>query len=517
MLTVVTFLPLVGIIAILFFSDEEERSIKITALVTSLLTFAFSVPLFFQFSSGTAEMQFVEKWKWIDNFGISYHVGIDGISLFLVLLATFLTAISILASWGVKKRIKEYMISMLFLEVGMVGVFISLDLFLFYVFWEVMLIPMYLLIGIWGGPNRIYAAVKFFLYTMAGSVLMLVAILILVFMNYKATGKLTFDLIEIYKLDIPINVQWWLFLAFGVAFAIKVPMFPFHTWLPDAHVEAPTAGSVILAGVLLKMGTYGFLRFCLPLFPYASHEAVSLVCGLAVIGIIYGALMALVQKDLKKLVAYSSVSHMGFIVLGIFAFNLAGVKGGIIQMINHGLSTGALFLMVGMIYDRRHTRLISEYGGLAKQIPIFAAFFLIVTFSSMALPGLNGFIGEFLILTGAFTFNKFYASVAIIGVLLGASYLLWTYQRIMFKELTNPENKKLLDLDKREIAVMLPMLLFIIWIGIYPKPFLTKMDATVNHLVTTVAEGRKKGLLAQTEAPKSIRSLLTGIEDKEKK
>ena len=514
MLTVITFLPLVGIIALLFYDKKETRSIKITALATALLTFVFSLPLFFQFDSNTAEMQFSEKYVWIKDFGINYNVGIDGISLFLVLLTTFLTTICILASWNVTKRIKEYMISMLFLEIGMLGVFVSLDLFLFYVFWEVMLIPMYLIIGVWGGPRRIYAAVKFFIYTMFGSVFMLVAILILVYMNFRISGEITFDLLELYRLDIPINAQWWLFLAFGVAFAIKVPMFPFHTWLPDAHVEAPTAGSVILAGVLLKMGIYGFLRFCLPLFPYASHEAVGLVSSLAVIGIIYGALMALVQTDIKKLVAYSSVSHLGFMVLGVFAFNLNGIKGGVIQMINHGLSTGGLFLLVGMIYDRRHTREISEYGGLAKQMPIYAAFFLIVTFSSMALPGLNGFVGEFLILAGAFQFNRVYAGIAIIGVVLGASYLLWTYQRMMFKELSNPENKKLKDLDKREIAIMLPILLFIVWIGINPKPFLSKMDATINHLVTQIEEGRQKGEIDKKKPQKTFYELLTGKKEK---
>ena len=343
---------------------------------------------------------------------------------------------------------------------------------------------------------------------------MLVAILILVFLNYKTTGELTFDLIKIYQLDIPANAQLWLFLAFGIAFAIKVPMFPFHTWLPDAHVEAPTAGSVILAGVLLKMGIYGFIRFCLPLFPYASHEYVHLISFLSVVGIIYGALMALAQEDLKKLVAYSSVSHLGFIMLGVFAFNLQGIKGGVIQMINHGLSTGALFLMVGMIYERRHTRMISEYGGLVKQIPIFAVFFLIVSFSSMALPGLNGFIGEFLILAGAFQSNRIYAGLAIIGVLLGASYMLWTYQRVMLKDLTNPKNKKLKDLDLREIAIMLPVLLFIIWIGIYPQPFLSKLDKSVNHLLVKVEEGRIKGLATQFETQKSFYSLLTGKDEK---
>jgi len=515
MLTVITFLPLVGIIAILFCDKEDANDIKKKALVTSVLIFVFSLRLFFGFDAGTAEMQFTQNASWIEGFGINYHVGIDGISLLLVLLTTFLTVICILASWNITKRLKEYMISMLFLEIGMIGVFISLDLFLFYVFWEIMLIPMYLIIGIWGGPRRVYAAIKFFLYTMAGSVLMLAAILILVYLNFKTTGEVTFDLLKLYKLDIPVGAQFWLFMAFGIAFAIKVPMFPFHTWLPDAHVEAPTAGSVILAGVLLKMGTYGFVRFCLPLFPYASHQAAYLICTLSVIGIIYGALMALVQSDIKKLVAYSSVSHLGFIVLGIFAFNLAGIKGGVIQMINHGLSTGALFLMVGMIYDRRHTREISEYGGLYKQIPLYAACFLIVTFSSMALPGLNGFVGEFLILVGAFQYSKVFAGTAVIGVMLGASYLLWTYQRMICNDLTNPKNKKLEDLDKRELTIMVPVLLFIVWIGIYPKPFLSKVDASVKHLVTQVEEGRQRGMENMTKPQKSFYELLTG--EKEKK
>jgi len=514
MLTVITFLPLVGIIAILFCNAENAAAVKKTALATAFLNFIFSLRIYFGFNPGTAEMQFSEKAAWIEGFGINYYVGVDGISLFLVLLTTFLTVICILASWNITKRLKEYMISMLFLEVGMVGVFISLDLFLFYVFWEIMLIPMYLIIGIWGGPRRIYAAIKFFLYTMAGSVLMLAAILILVYLNFKVNKEVTFDLIKLHQLDIPVSAQLWLFLAFGIAFAIKVPMFPFHTWLPDAHVEAPTAGSVILAGVLLKMGTYGFIRFCLPLFPYASHQAAFLICSLSVIGIIYGALMALVQSDIKKLVAYSSVSHLGFIVLGIFAFNVSGIKGGVIQMINHGLSTGALFLMVGMIYDRRHTREISEYGGLSQQIPLYSTFFLLVTLSSMALPGLNGFVGEFLILVGAFQYSKVYAGMAVIGVMLGASYLLWTYQRMICNDLTNPENKKLLDLDRREITIMVPVLLFIVWVGIYPKPFLSKINTSVDHLVSQVEEGRQRGKINKKKPQKSFYELLTEKEEK---
>lgn len=510
MLTAIIFLPVFGILALVFLPRGNAELIKKTAFGSSLLTFLMSVPLYFNFNSSTADMQFVQKIPWIEGFGVSYHVGIDGISLFLVLLTTFLTAICILASWNVTKRIKEYMVAMLILETGMIGVFVSLDLLLFYVFWEIMLIPMYLIIGIWGGPRRIYAAVKFFLYTMAGSVLMLVGILTLVFTQYKTTGNITFDLLEHFKGDIPENIQWFLFVSFGLAFAVKVPMFPFHTWLPDAHVEAPTAGSVLLAGVLLKMGTYGFVRFCLPLCPYAAREAVSVICFLAVVGIIYGALMALVQSDIKKLVAYSSVSHLGFVVLGIFALNMEGIKGGIIQMVNHGLSTGCLFLLVGMIYERRHTREISEYGGLIHQIPVYSGFFLIAVFSSMALPGLNGFVGEFLILAGAFRANVVYGAVAIIGVMLGASYLLWTYQRMMLNQIDNPKNRKLKDLNTRELAVLLPMVFFIVWIGVYSKPFLSKMDASVENLVKITEQGLQRTRPESEENQSSVYELLTG-------
>ena len=368
------------------------------------------------------------------------------------------------------------------------------SVFLFYVFWELMLIPMYLIIGVWGGPRRIYATIKFFVYTMAGSVLMLLAILIIYFKNYNATGEYTFDLLKLYNLDIPMGAQFWLFLAFFFAFAIKVPMFPFHTWLPDAHVEAPTAGSVILAGVLLKMGTYGCVRFSLPLFPYASHQFVPLIAWLAIAGIIYGALVAMVQEDLKKLVAYSSVSHLGFVMLGIFVFNIQGMEGSILQMINHGLSTGALLLIVGMIYERRHTRLIADFGGLTKKMPIFAVFFMIMTLSSIGLPGLNGFVGEFLVLVGTFKANKLYAVLASTGVILSACYMLWMFQRVMFNKITNPENKKLKDINKRELALLLPITMLIFWIGIYPKPILSRMDVSVNHLLTQVDEKYKTTL-----------------------
>ena len=490
-LTIVTFLPLLGAIWLLFIDRGKEEKIKRIALITAIGSFVISLPLFFNFQLNTHEFQFVEKVPWIKEFGISYHVGIDGISLFLFLLTSFISVVSILASWTIKDRIKEYMIAMLVLETGMLGVFISLDMFLFYVFWELMLIPMYLLIGVWGGPRRIYAAVKFFIYTMAGSVLMLLAIIALYFMNYRATGEYTFDLLTLYNLDIPMGTQFWLFLAFFFAFAIKVPMFPFHTWLPDAHVEAPTAGSVILAGVLLKMGTYGFVRFSLPLFPYASHQFVPVIAWLAIAGIIYGALVAMVQTDLKKLVAYSSVSHLGFVMLGIFVFNLQGMEGGILQMINHGLSTGALFLMVGMLYERRHTRMIADFGGLTKRMPIFAVFFMIATLSSIGLPGMNGFVGEFLILVGTFKANVLYAVLATTGVILSACYMLWMFQRVMFNKLSNPENQKLKDLNKREWAILLPIVILIFWIGIYPKPLISRLDVSVNHLLTQVDEKYK--------------------------
>ncbi len=493
-LTIVTFLPLVGAIMLLFINGEKQERIKRVALGIAIIDFIISLPLFILFKLDTSEFQFVQNVPWIKEFGISYHVGIDGISLFLFLLTSFLSLICILASWNIKDRIKEYMIAMLILQTGMLGVFISLDLFLFYMFWELMLIPMYLIIGVWGGPRRIYATIKFFIYTMAGSVLMLIAILFLYFMNYNATGEYTFDLLKIYNLDIPMGAQFWLFLAFFFAFAIKVPMFPFHTWLPDAHVEAPTAGSVILAGVLLKMGTYGFVRFSLPLFPYASHQFMPLITWLAVAGIIYGALVAMVQEDLKKLVAYSSVSHLGFVILGIFVFNVQGMEGGILQMINHGLSTGALFLIVGMLYERRHTRLIADYGGVTKKMPILAVFFMIMTLSSIGLPGLNGFVGEFLVLLGTFKSNVLLAVIATTGVILSACYMLWMFQRVMFNKITNPENRKLKDINKREWALLLPITILIFWIGIYPKPILSRMDVSVNHLLAQVDEKYKTTL-----------------------
>jgi len=501
LLTLIIFFPLLGVATLLFLNKERKETIRWVTLAVALLEFIFSLPLFFNFRLDTAAMQFVEKAPWIPEYGIHYFLGIDGISLFLVLLTTFLTLVSVMACWAdIQEKVKGFMICLFFLETGMIGVFVALDLFLFYVFWEVMLIPMYLLIGVWGNPKRrIYAAVKFFIYTMVGSVLMLVAILVLYFHHGAASGIYTFDLLELYKLQVPFPLQFWLFLAFGLAFAIKVPMFPFHTWLPDAHTEAPTVGSVLLAAVLLKMGTYGFLRFSIPLFPNASYQLVPLVSILAIIGIIYGALVCLVQKDLKRLIAFSSVSHLGFVMLGIFALNVQGIEGGVLQMVNHGFSTGALFLLVGMIYERRHTRMIEDFGGLWKQMPIFAAFFMVVTLSSIGLPGLNGFVGEFLILVGTFKATGVYAVVAATGIILAAAYMLWMYQRVMFGELTKPENKVLKDLSAREILVLCCATVFIFWIGIYPQTFLSRMETSVKSYLVQVNAKYQAGLKLQGE------------------
>ena len=486
-LTFLTFLPLAGAIGLAFIPKDKVEAIKQTALAIALADFLLSLQLWVDFDLTTADMQFEFMVPWIETWGISYHVGIDGISLLLYIMTTFLTAISILASWNIKKYIKEYMFAMLALSTGMLGVFISLDMFLFYVFWEFQLVPMYLIIGIWGGPRRIYAAIKFFIYTAVGSLLMLVAIIWIYVIVKEQTGVATTDILFITEnLDLPLETQKWLFMAFFLAFAIKVPMFPFHTWLPDAHVEAPTAGSVILAGVLLKMGTYGFLRFNLPWFPHASNEFFPFIAALSVIGIIYGALVAMVQEDLKKLVAYSSVSHLGFVMMGIFAFNHYGLQGALLQNINHGLSTGALFLLVGMIYDRRHTRLISEFGGLAKQMPKFTVCFMIITLSSIGLPGTNGFVGEFLILLGIFQVSGWWAMLATSGIIFAACYMLWMFQRVMFLELKNPKNLKLPDLDLREKITMVPIIILVFWIGFYPSPFTKTFDASVEKLVTQV-------------------------------
>jgi len=492
-LTVLTFLPLVGALVVRFIGRDSALRIRWVALVFSLLTLVLAILAFVQFDPDTSGFQFSESHPWIASPPINYTMGMDGLSLLLVLLTAFLTPLSVLASWkGITIRVKEFHLFLLALETGMIGVFVSLDLFLFFVFWEVMLIPMYFLIGVWGHERRIYAAVKFILYTMVGSALMLVGILYL----YSVTGSFDFQTI---LRDLPgkwaslptwlLPAQTWLFLAFFIAFAIKVPMFPFHTWLPDAHVEAPTAGSVILAGVLLKMGTYGMLRFCLPLFPQASKDLAPIVCVVAIIGILYGALVAMVQPDMKKLVAYSSVAHMGFVVLGIFAFNMNGLEARFYQMCNHGVSTGALFLLVGMLYERRHTRLISEFGGLATSLPVYSTFFMIVALSSLGLPMLNGFVGEFLIIVGAFHARAVYGALAAIGVVLAAVYLLWMYQRVFFGEVTNPKNRDLPDCDAREKLILVSLVLVMLWMGIYPNPFLRRLDrstlATIERVEST--------------------------------
>ncbi len=495
-LTIVTFTPAVGALLLVFYNREHVRSIRTFALIVTILAFVFSLYLVACFDSSNPDFQFGLKVPWIASLGIDYAVGVDGISIFLILLTTLLTPLAILASWSIRDRVKEYFIFMLLLETGMIGVFASLDFFLFYVFWEVMLIPMYFLIGVWGGERRIYAAMKFILYTMIGSVLMLVAIIALYFIHGNATGTFTFSYPQIQsalasgRVVLSPAIELWLFIAFFLAFAIKVPIFPFHTWLPDAHVEAPTAGSVLLAGVLLKMGTYGLVRFSLPLFPHISHLFAPLISMLAIVGIIYGALVAMVQPDMKKLVAYSSVSHLGFIVLGIFSFTVQGLEGAIYQMLNHGISTGALFLLVGVIYDRRHTRLIDEFGGLANRMPVYAAFFLIVTLSSIGLPGLNGFVGEFLVLLGTFGVNHIRTAVAAVGVILSAVYMLWMYQRVMWGRLENDRNATLPDLVGREQAMLIPILIMIFWMGMYSSYFLRPMDASVMKLMNQTQAGR---------------------------
>ncbi|MHC4662919.1 MAG: complex I subunit 4 family protein [Planctomycetota bacterium] len=493
-LSVITFLPLVGALVLLFLPREEKNIARWVALIFAVATFLISLKLWFGFTEGTADFQFVEKYDWI-SFGkwkIQYILGVDGISLLIVLLTTFLTPLVILSAWkAIEEKVKEYMIFMLFLETAMLGALVSIDMLLFYIFWEAMLIPMYLLIGIYGSSpeRRRYAAIKFFIFTMVGSVFMLIGI---IYLAWKAGG--TFDYTKIGDMEIVKSAQLWLFAAFALTFAIKVPMFPFHTWLPDAHTEAPTGGSVILAGILLKMGTYGFVRFAMPLFPYGVTKFMPLLVALAIIGILYGAWVAMVQPDVKRLVAFSSVSHLGYVMLGLFAMNAMGVQGGIYQMLNHGLSTGALFLIVGMIYERRHTRMISEFGGLARVMPVFTACFLIVTLSSIGLPATNGFIGEFLILIGAFTSGAkgamsqaigpgayWFAILAALGVIFGAVYMLWMFQRVMYGKITNPKNENLPDLSLREFVVLAPIILFIFIMGIFPTPFLRKMEKSVEH------------------------------------
>jgi len=487
LLTLTIFLPIAGVLVLLAIGNREgERDglIRQVALAASLVTFALTLVLWRGFDPAGPEFQFVERFDWIPAFGIQYYLGIDGIGLLLIVLTGFLTPISLLASWGsIKRKVKEFSIAMLVLETAMLGVFASLDLFLFYVFWDVVLIPMYFIIGVWGYDRRIYAAVKFILYTMAGSVLMLVAIIALAVVHHNATGSYSFDYQRLLALPLAPAAQTWFFLAFTLAFAIKVPLFPLHTWLPDAHVEAPTAGSVILAGVLLKMGTYGLIRFAFPLFPDAAVAFAPWLAVLALVGIVYGALVSMVQPDMKKLVAYSSVSHLGFVVLGLCAMNVQGMQGAVYQMLAHGVSTGALFMIVGMLSDRRHTRLITEYGGLKAVTPQLVACFLVITLSSIAMPGLNGFVGEFLILVGAYRANWLWATVAGTAVILSAVYMLWMFQRVNYGVVTNPKNERLPDLLPREWAALGPAVALAVLMGVLPGLFLRPSEPAVTRVV----------------------------------
>ncbi len=539
-LSIITWLPVVGALILLFFNRENKSAIRLFANFWAVLCFLPSL-LLLKYDTTVAGIQFIEDIDWIPQIGARYQMGVDGIAVVLIILATLIGVIAIQCSWDyIHERVKEFYVVMLLLQTGIIGVFVSMDLFLFYVFWEVMLVPMYFIIGVWGSENRLYAAIKFFLYTLLGSVVMLLAILKLYFIfpeyltqspqsaqilrsvneaaemisagngpmlemirqaiDRAANGQGTFSIMAMQALGtarleglpiIPLSLQIWLFAGFFLSFAIKVPMFPFHTWLPDAHTEAPTAGSVVLAGILLKLGTYGFVRFNLPIFPDASRDASVLqaVVFLSIVGIVYGALVAMAQKDWKRLVAYSSVSHMGMIMLGIFALNENGINGAVLQMINHGISTGGLFLLVGVVYERRHTRLISEYGGLSNVMPGFSAVFMIMTMSSIGLPMLNGFIGEFLILRGVFEANRIWAAFAASGIVLGAAYMLWLYQRTMYGQVTNEKNQKMPDLYKREWAYFLPLIILAFWIGLYPKPFLNYFSKPVQTIVQQVQPG----------------------------
>jgi NADH-quinone oxidoreductase subunit M len=518
LLSIVTFLPLLGALACFLTPGEVAKKL---ALAVSGLTFFASLPLWRMYDPaakgpipGWETFQAVEgPYPWIKDLGISYYVGIDGVALLLVLLTTFLTPIVIFSSFNnVKEKVHQYMGFMLMLETGMLGAFVALDTFLFYVFWELMLIPMYFIIGMWGGPKRIYATVKFFIYTMLGSLLMLVAILGLYVAHHDQLHTWSANIFELYKVSVGYRDQLWMFGFFALAFAIKVPMFPVHTWLPDAHVEAPTGGSVILAGVLLKLGTFGFLRYAMPLFPEAAHTYAPLLIGLSVVGIIYGALVAMVQSDIKKLVAYSSVSHMGVVMLGLFAMNAEGVSGAVYQMLSHGISTGALFLLVGVMYERRHTRAISEYGGLASVVPVYSFLLVVVTFSSIGLPGMNGFVGELLVLLGSFGPHPVATSFAATGVILGAVYMLWMVQRVVFGPLTHHENKKLEDINGAELTYMVPLIALIFLMGLFPGPILSKMAPSIDRVLVEMDAAERVFLLADTTASGQEHTTASGQE-----
>ena len=508
LLSVILFTPLAGAILLLFVNKRQEDAIRWIANLFAGLGFLVSLPLWFRYDPAGAAWQFVEHAPWIPSIGASYFLGVDGFSVLLILLTTLMGFIAVLSSWtAISERVKEFYIFMLVLQTGMLGAFVALDFLLFFLFWEVMLVPMYFLIGIWGGGRRLYSAIKFFLYTLVGSVVMLLGILALYFHNQQS-----FDITQMQQLALPFELQKWVFLAFFLGFAIKVPMFPFHTWLPDAHTDAPTAGSVILAAILLKMGTYGFIRFSLPILPDASRYFVPLIIGLSIVGIIYGALVALAQTDWKRLVAYSSVSHMAMVMLGMFALTPVGITGSIVQQLNHGISTGALFLIVGIVYERRHTRDIAEYGGLSKVMPVFAAVFLVMTMSSIGLPTLNGFIGEVLILQGVYVVNKLWAAVAASGIVLGAAYMLWLYQRTMFGKVDNPANAALTDLTGREVVTFVPLIALAVWIGLYPSPILRRVEPAVTRVIARVNTAYPANALTApcTTSPSAVATTMAG-------
>jgi NADH-quinone oxidoreductase subunit M len=489
-LSIVLFTPLVGLLVLLFIPSSNARAIKLWANAAAFLGLLVSLPLAFNFDR-TKDFQFVERAEWIPSIGASYHIGIDGLGLLLVMLTTLLGFIAILASWNaIGTRLKEYYAFFLLLQTAMLGVFMALDFLLFFLFWETVLVPMYFIIAIWGGERRVYAAMKFMIFTLMGSVLMLLGILVLYYQHTLQFQTPSFDIADLMRTHVSIPIQWWVFWAFFLGFAVKVPMFPFHTWLPDAHTEAPTAGSVVLASVLLKMGTYGFLRFSLPLLPESAKNGtvITIVAVLSIIGIVYGALASMMQKDWKKLVAYSSVSHLGFCTLGIFSLNPAGISGSIIQQINHGISTGMLFLIVGVVYERRHTRAIADYGGLFRIMPIFTVVFGLAALSSMGMPPLNGFIGELTILGGAFQMSHVWAFWVVVGIALGAAYLLWLFQRTMLGE-ASEANRSLKDLSWREIAVFAPLVAWAFWIGIGPQPYFRTLDRSVAQIVERVHPG----------------------------
>lgn len=503
-LTLITFLPLIGVLVILFL--RNNTLVRWASLITTVATFVVSLPIYKHFDKTTYKMQFVESRQWIPLWDITYKIGVDGISILFIILATLLSILCVTVSWrAIQDKVREFFISLLIMETAMVGIFISLNFFLFYLFWELMLIPMFLLIGVWGGPNRIYAAIKFVLFTLAGSVLMLVGIVVL----YFAGGE-TLDILTLSKIRYPLELQYWLFLGFFAAFAVKVPMFPVHTWLPDAHTEAPTAGSVILAGILLKMGAYGFLRFSLPMFPDATKKLLVPMLVLSIAAIIYGAYVTLMQKDLKRLIAYSSVSHMGFVTLGIFTLNKTGLEGGILQMINHGVVTGALFLCVGIIYERTHTRMIEDYGGLAKAVPVYATFFALFTLAAIGFPGMNAFIGEFLIISGAFKAKTIWGALSIWGVVLGVTYMVWLYYRVVLNETNVKIKHHLFDMDMREVLTLVPLVFLVFLIGVQPEVLLSYMHTSVEHLLQQVNNGSAIEILNAYE-PADLTSRLKEI------